>query len=225
VSSEEVSVDILTARNSQDENIQNHHFDRNLSDETLNMEDDEDFVRSFQNKSKLKVENQSGRPDRQQEDSDTSAEAGSSHQPGRAKNRDLELALDPSTVNYNNRGSSPITRRIPQMLGLWLRSDEQQSYIKKFSKWITKIGGITLIGSIGIAVLNFFMINFDLKWAAYTMVKVESVMPLLAWYWISVDDHIRMTTDAKFLSAIRALFTCRIWPYRLRAWADQLESM
>jgi hypothetical protein len=60
------------------------------------------------------------------------------------------------------------------------------------------------------------MIDFDPERATYTMVKVESIMPLLAWYWISVDYHIRMATDATFLSATRALFTCRIWPYRLR---------
>jgi hypothetical protein len=56
--------------------------------------------------------------------------------------------------------------------------------------------------------MNFFVINFDWECAAYTMVKVESIILLMAWYWISVDDHIRMTTDATYLSAIRALFTC-----------------
>jgi hypothetical protein len=64
--------------------------------------------------------------------------------------------------------------------------------------------------SINLDYLELFllMIDFDPERATYTMVKVESIVPLLAWYWISVDYHIRIATDATFLSAIRALFTC-----------------
>ncbi len=57
----------------------------------------------------------------------------------------------------------------------------------------------------------------------YSMLKLECLMSMLAWYWISVDEHIKQRIDGMLVSAVRKVFTLRIWPLKVRIWADQLE--
>jgi hypothetical protein len=97
------------------------------------------------------------------------------------------------------------------------------TYLQNVSQWVLKIGGLTFIVYIIKSTLYFLVINYKLDWAVYSMLKLECLMSLLAWYWISVDEHIRQTTDSMFVSGMKKVFTLRIWPLRVRSWAAQLE--
>jgi len=97
------------------------------------------------------------------------------------------------------------------------------SYLQNLSQLVLKIGGLTFIVYNIKSTLYFLVINYKLDWAVYSMLKLECLMSLLAWYWISMDEHIRQTTDSMFVSGMKKVFTLRIWPLRMRSWAAQLE--
>jgi hypothetical protein len=96
-------------------------------------------------------------------------------------------------------------------------------YIQNLSQWVLKIGGLTFIVYNIKSTLYFLVINYKLDWAVYSMLKLECLMSLLAWYWISMDEHIRQTTDNMYVSGLKKVLTLRIWPLRVRSWAAQLE--
>jgi hypothetical protein len=97
------------------------------------------------------------------------------------------------------------------------------SYLQNLSQWVLKIGGLTFIVYNIKSTLYFTVVNYKLDWAVYSMLKLECLMSLLAWYWISMDEHIRQTTDCMFVSGVKKVFSLRIWPLRVRSWAAQLE--
>jgi hypothetical protein len=96
-------------------------------------------------------------------------------------------------------------------------------YLQNVSQWVLKIGGLTFIVHNIKSTLYFTVVNYKLDWAVYSMLKLECLMSLLAWYWISMDEHIRQTTDSMFVSGVKKVFSLRIWPLRVRSWAAQLE--
>jgi hypothetical protein len=97
------------------------------------------------------------------------------------------------------------------------------TYLQNVSQWVLKIGGLTFIIYNLRTTLLFIVIKFKLDWAVYSMLKLECLMSMLAWYWISVDEHIKQRIDGMLVSAVRKLLTLRIWPLKVRIWADQLE--
>ena len=100
-----------------------------------------------------------------------------------------------------------------------------ETYLKIVSQFILRIGGVTFIAYSIVFTLYFIILVQDFKWAVYTMLKLECLISsLLAWYWISVDVHIRQSTDSIFLTGLKTMFTCRIWPAKIRAWADKLDA-
>jgi hypothetical protein len=58
--------------------------------------------------------------------------------------------------------------------------------------------------------------------AVFTMLKLECLLAHLAWYWISVEDHIRETTNEMLLAAMKWTLRWSVWPQQLRSWAHQL---
>ncbi len=70
------------------------------------------------------------------------------------------------------------------------------------SKLILKTGGVTFLAFLAMAVFWLAILKGELSWAVSLFLKLGCLMTHLAWYWVSVDDHIRVITDAKFLSVI-----------------------
>jgi hypothetical protein len=54
------------------------------------------------------------------------------------------------------------------------------------------------------------------------MLKLECLLAHLAWYWISVEDHIRETTDEMLVAAMKWTLRWSVWPQQLRSWAHHL---
>ena len=96
------------------------------------------------------------------------------------------------------------------------------NYLQNISQWILKFGGLTFIVYYVTGTLYFIITTYDLGWAGYTMLKLECLISLLAWYWISVDGNIRQATDDIFFSVIKKMFILRIWPSSIRNWAAKL---
>jgi hypothetical protein len=97
------------------------------------------------------------------------------------------------------------------------------TYLQNVSQWVLKIGGLTFIIYNLKTTLLFLVIKFKLDWAVYSILKLECLMSMLAWYWISADEHIKQRIDGMLVSAVKKVFTLRIWPLKVRIWADQLE--
>jgi len=97
------------------------------------------------------------------------------------------------------------------------------TYLQNVSQWVLKIGGLTFITYNLRTTLYFIIIKYKLDWAVYGMLKLECLMSMLAWYWISADEHIKQRIDGMLVSAVKKVFTLRIWPLKVRIWADQLE--
>ncbi len=70
------------------------------------------------------------------------------------------------------------------------------------SKLIFKTGGVTFLAFLAMAVFWLAILKGELSWAVSLFLKLGCLMTHLAWYWVSVDDHIRVITDAKFQSVI-----------------------
>ena len=94
---------------------------------------------------------------------------------------------------------------------------------EKVSQWIILTGGVTFAAINVKYVLAFFVFYYEVEWAVFTVLKLECLLSMLVWYWISYDEHIRLTTDAMFLTVIKRICSCWIWPARMRSWAQQLE--
>ncbi len=92
----------------------------------------------------------------------------------------------------------------------------------KMSQWVLLMGGVTFLATNLTGLLTFLVLREELDWAVFTLLKLEVLLPQLAWHWISVEQHIRRNTDAMFLAALRMAFTRVVWPQRLRSWAAQL---
>jgi hypothetical protein len=89
-------------------------------------------------------------------------------------------------------------------------------------KWILRTGGMTFLASNLTGLLSFLVLRWELEWAVFTMLKLECLLAHLAWYWISVEDHIRETTDEMLVAAMKWTLSWSVWPQQLRSWAHQL---
>jgi len=96
-------------------------------------------------------------------------------------------------------------------------------YLKNVSKWILRMGGMTFLCFTMTVAIYFIVLSNNLHWAVFTALKLECLLSLLAWHWISVSEPIREGTDELFLAGIKRLFTIRIWPVKFRAWAQDLQ--
>ena len=99
------------------------------------------------------------------------------------------------------------------------------AYLRNISKWMLRMGGITFIVHIVTGALYFLVEAYQINWAVFTMVKVECLVSLLAWHWISVDKKLRQSSDNIFLSMLKKIFSWRIWPLKLISWADKIETI
>jgi hypothetical protein len=82
---------------------------------------------------------------------------------------------------------------------------------------------MTFLASNLTGLLSFLVLRWELEWAVFTMLKLECLLAHLAWYWISVEDHIRETTDEMLLAAMKWTLRWSVWPQQLRSWAHQLS--
>ena len=96
------------------------------------------------------------------------------------------------------------------------------TYLEKISHWILITGGVTFIASNTASILFSIVTFFEMDWAVYTVLKMECLLSHLAWHWISYDEHLRMTTDAMFISLVKKIFSFWVWPLSVNSWAEQL---
>ena len=87
--------------------------------------------------------------------------------------------------------------------------------------WILRAGGMTFLASNLTGLLSFLVLAMELEWAVFSMLKLECLLSHVAWYWISVEEQIRSSTDEMFVAAIGWVLSWRIWPQQLRSWARQ----
>ena len=124
----------------------------------------------------------------------------------------LELSMSPESLPYQEE----LVAHEPVKVG--------PTNLERIAKWIMITGGVTFIAFSLKYIFTYIVFLYDLEWGVYIVLKLECLLSHLAWYWISYDEHLRLTTDARFLALARWIFTCCIWPHWIQSWAEQLDT-
>ena len=96
---------------------------------------------------------------------------------------------------------------IPQLPGVMQGPDRQaKNYF--LSKLILKTGGVTILTFLLLAVLATAVHKLEAIRGVAIFMKLSCLMTNLAWYWVSVDDHIREVTDKKIGNILSFLCCC-----------------
>jgi hypothetical protein len=104
------------------------------------------------------------------------------------------------------------------------RQNSQQSVLERLSPWLMITGGLTFFAINIEYILSSLLFFYKMELGVFTLLKLECLLPHLAWYWISYHGHIRLITDEIFIAFIKRIFSCHIWPSRIQFWAQNLTS-
>jgi len=104
----------------------------------------------------------------------------------------------------------------------WLTVPESE--LDQLGHQIMETGGVTFGAVCATGALATFVFQSELDFLVGFFLRCASVMPLLAWFWISGRGEIREATDAIFLTWFKMVFSCCLWPQIVRTWAENIGN-
>ena len=99
---------------------------------------------------------------------------------------------------------------------------DRPNLLDQLAQRIAQTGGVSFAVTSCISVLAVTVFVNGLAWLVPVLLKCISLQSLLAWYWISVNEDIRLATDAMFRDWMKRCLSCFCWPSRLRSWVETI---
>jgi hypothetical protein len=80
---------------------------------------------------------------------------------------------------------------------------------KDLARLVIRTGGVTFLTFLIIGMVGYVVYNFNYFWFVTMLVKMGCLCTNLPWYWISMDDNIRTSTD-KMMKKVVNIFFCHL---------------